>query len=142
MKGQSVIIEFVLFFFISFSLFTTISYLFFSQNSYFEKTIGETNTEIINYLISTRILNAVNCKACDTVSIKQDVPSRIGGSLYKIELSQNGINTTLLSLDPFSREMSALKLIESYDFLDSDSMSDNKIVRIRINNIEDEVEVE
>ena len=142
MKGQSIIVEFVLFFFISFSLFAAISYLFYSQSIYFEKTIGERNTEIINDLISTGIINSINCKSCDTVLITQDVPSKIGGSLYKIQLYEKGINTTLMSLIPFSRAMSAFNLNETYTFNSSESTSDNKIVRIKINNIKGEIEIE
>ena len=142
MKGQSIIIEFILFFFISFSLFTAISYLFYSQNIYFEKTISESNTEIINDLISTNIINAVNCKACDTLLITQDVPSKIGGSFYKVQLYERGINTTLMSLKPFFRTMSVFNLNETYTFLGSEALSDNKIVRIKINNIEKKIEVE
>jgi len=142
MKGQSVIIEFILFFFISFSLFTAISYLFYSQNIYFEKTISESNSEIINDLISTDIINAVNCKACDVVFITQDVPQKIGGSLYKVQLYEKGVNTTLMSLKPFSRAMSVFNLNETYTFLTSESSSDNKIVRIKINNIEGNKKIE
>jgi len=142
MKGQSVIIEFILFFFISFSLFASISYLFYSQNIYYEKTISETNSELINDLISTGIVNAVNCISCDNVLITQDVPSKIGGSFYTVQLYEKGINTTLMSLTPFYREMVAFNLDETYNFLSSESTSENKIVRIKINNIKEEIEVE
>jgi hypothetical protein len=142
MKGQSFILEFVLFFFISFSLFTAISYLFYSQNIYFEKTISESNSEIINDLISIDIINAVNCKACDIVFITQDVPQKIGGSLYKVQLYEKGVNTTLISVKPFSKAMPVFNLNETYNFLAGETLSDNKIVRIKINNINEEIGVE
>lgn len=142
MKGQTFVIEFLLFFFISFTLFTIISYLFYSQNAYFEKTISEINTGIINDLISTDIVNAVNCKSCDTVLITQDVPQKIGGFLYEVQLNKRGINTTLISLNPFFKDTPLFMLNRTYNITPSESLSDNKIVRIKINNIGKEIEVE
>ena len=93
-------------------------------------------------MISTNIINAVNCKSCDFVLITQDVPQKIGGSLYKVQLYKRGVNTTLISLIPFSKEMPVFNLNETYTFLKSEATSDNKIVRIKINNIDDRIEVE
>ena len=47
-----------------------------------------------------------------------------------------------MSLIPFSRAMSAFNLNETYTFNSSESTSDNKIVRIKINNIKGEIEIE
>jgi hypothetical protein len=141
-KGQSFIVEFILFFTISFSLFITISLFFHNQNKFFEERLGEKASELMNDIVSTYIINGVNCKSCERVIITENIPSKIGGFFYTIRLDNNGLNLTLFSLERSSEQTPVFNLNETFNFLNSESKSENKIVGIKINNIGKYLEVE
>ncbi|MEM5793227.1 MAG: hypothetical protein QXY45_02610 [Candidatus Aenigmatarchaeota archaeon] len=142
MKGQTLIIEFLLFFIISFSIFALISSFFYKQNDFFKDIVGERLTTNVNNLISSQIIRGVNCKYCDHISIEENVPSKIGGNFYTIEIRKTGINSTVFSGKPFSNVNSILNLNETLAIKESSSNSENKIIQIQINNIKKEVGVE
>jgi hypothetical protein len=131
-KGQSFIVEFVIFFMISFSLFAGISYLFYSQNIYYKKRIGSATSDLVNDLILTHTIEAINCKACDEATITEDIPSRIGGIFYVIHLDNSAINTTLMTEKASFRETPIFNLNETLFFSGSSKSEDKKIV-IKIN---------
>jgi len=133
-KGQSLIVEFILFFLISFSVFAVISSFFFNQNEFFKERIGDRLTDIVNNVISIHIVRGVSCKSCDSVQIQEDLVSRIGGHYYIVILNQRGLNTTLVSGKLYSRENSLFNLGKTFTFTDSESKSENKIIEIQINN--------
>jgi len=133
-KGQSLIIEFILFFLISFSLFAVISSFFFNQNEFFKERIGDRLTDIVNNLISTHIIRGVTCKSCDSLEIQEDIPSKIGGYYYRISLNQIWLNTTLISGKLYSRQNSLFNLNKTFTLTDSESKSENKIIGIQISN--------
>jgi hypothetical protein len=141
-KGQSFIVEFLLFFVISFSLFTAISYYFYNQNEFFKKKVGKTTTELVNDLIATNIIKGVTCKACDEVLVSEDIPSQIGGFYYIVKLDDYGLNTTLFIPQPFSKQTPLFNLNETYEISsENESMSENKIVEVKINNVGKEIGV-
>jgi hypothetical protein len=141
MKGQSFVVELILFFIISFSLFTTISYLFHSQNIFYQERVGETTSDLINDLVSTDILKGVSCRGCYEVIITEEIPSRIGGFFYKIQLNNQGLNTILFSTRTFSRQNPIFNLNTTYQTLSGESVSENKIVRVKINNKDESIGV-
>jgi len=134
-KGQSLIIEFILFFLISFSLFAVISSFFFNQNEFFKEKIGDRLTDITNDLVSIHVIKGINCKSCDSIEIQEDIPSKIGGYYYRVVLNKMGLNTTLMSGKLYSRQNPLFNLNKTFTFIDSESKSENKIVGIQINNI-------
>jgi len=138
-KAQSFILEFILFFAISFSLFTAISFFFYRQNQLFSTIVGEMTTDLVNNIISTDIIRGVNCKGCDNVLITENIPSKIGGFFYRMNMTDDGLNTTLISSRPISKNSSMFNLDETYT-LSGESISENKIVKIKINNTDIEVE--
>lgn len=138
-KAQSFILEFILFFAISFSLFTAISFFFYRQNQLFSTTVGEMTTDLVNDIISIDVVRGVNCKGCDNVLITETIPSKIGGFFYMMNMSDDGLNTTLISLKPISKKSLMFNLDETY-ILSGKSISENKIVKIKINNTHIEVE--
>jgi len=142
MKGQSFIVEFILFFLISLSLFATISYFFHSQTIFYQERVGESTSELINDLIITDMLKGVNCRGCDDVLITEEIPPKIGGFFYKIQLKDQGLNTSLFSKMAFPKQTSIVNLNATYQTLSGESTSENKIVRIKINNEDDRIEVE
>jgi len=142
MKAQSFIIEFILFFLISFSIFSTISYFFVNQSTYLRRTVGGTNLDLINNFLTIHILKSANCNACKEVKVSEEIPSRVGGEYYKIELTKKGLNTTLLTT-PFFNESSMVKLNETFDPSTSfnQTTSENKRIEIKINNTDKIIEV-
>jgi hypothetical protein len=135
-KGQSFIVEFILFFAISFSLFTTISYYFYNQNIFFKERIGKTTTDLVNDIVTTDIITGTNCKSCNEVLITQDLPSQIGGSFYRVQISNKGLNTTLYAEEAFFKQTLIFNLNETYTIPGtSEFISENKIIGIQINNI-------
>ena len=133
-KGQSLIIEFILFFLISFSLFAVISSFFFNQNEFFKERIGDRLTDIVNDLVSIHIVRGISCKSCNSLEIQEDIPSKIGGYYYMVDLTETGLNTTLVSGKLYSRQNSLFNLNKTFTFTDSRSKSENKIIEIQINN--------
>jgi hypothetical protein len=132
-KAQSFIVEFILFFMISFSLFAAISYYFYSQNIYYKERVGTTTAELINDIVSTHIIKGVNCKSCDQVMITEEIPSRIGGILYLIQLNNSVINTTLMKEKTSFVETPIFNLNETL-FFSGSSTSEDKRIGIKINN--------
>ncbi len=137
-KGQSVIVEFILFFAIAFSLFSTISYFFYTQSTYFQERIGESTSELTNDLISSNIMKIVGCKACNSLTITEKIPSRIGGYYYKIESDNITLNTSLFSDKPIIKQTPVFNLNETFAF-SGESRSENKKIEIKINIINKEV---
>lgn len=141
MKGQSFIVEFILFFLISFSLFITISYHFHMQNIFLQERVGETSSGLINDLVSTDVLKGISCRGCDKARITEEIPSKIGGFFYKIQLNNQSVNTSLFSTRSFSVQNLIFNLNATYR-LSGESTSENKIIVIKINNEDKTIEVE
>ena len=140
-KGQSFIIEFILFFAISFSVFSTISFYFYNQSNYFKKIVGEKACALLNDFVSIDLLTGITCKSCDSILILDEIPSRIGGYYYKVSLDTTGLNTTLISAKLYSEHTSIFRLNETFS-LSGESKSENKKIEIKINNTESTIEVE
>ena len=132
-KAQSFIVEFLLFFMISFSLFATISYYFYDQNIYYKEKVGSTTAELINDVVLTHIIKGVNCKSCDRVTITEEIPSKIGGIFYMIKLDKYVINTTLIKEKTSFVETPIFNLNENLIFSGNSTSEDKRIVII-INN--------
>jgi len=142
MKGQGFIVEFILFFLISFSIFTAISYHFHLQNIFYQERVGETASELINDLVCTDILKGISCRGCGEVIINEEIPSKIGGFFYRIQLNDQGLNTSLFSTRPSYEQNPIFNLNTTYQTLSGQSTSENKIVVININNVDRAIEVE
>ena len=143
MKGQSFIVEFILFFIISFSLFATISYYFFSQNEYYQNRIAEKTSSLVNNLVATDIIKGINCKGCDEVLISEEIPSKIGGYFYKIQLDNKGLNTTLFIETKYFEQNQLFNLNKIYSVSGTNEVtSENKIVKIKINNVNKRLGIE
>jgi hypothetical protein len=119
-----------------------ISYYFYTQNDVFKERVGDKTLGLVNNLVTTHIVKGLSCKGCDNVLITENIPSRISDFFYMIQLGDSKLNTTLVSTQILSTESSVFNLNETFDFLPSESTSDNKRVRIKINNVDNEIEVE
>jgi len=138
-KAQSFIVEFLLFFMVSFSLFATISFYFYNQNIYYKGKVGNTTAELINDIVLTHIIKSATCKSCDQVTITEEIPSKIGGIFYTVNLEKSAINTTLMREKSSFVETPIFNLNETLFFSGTSTSEDKRIV-IKINNTNVEVE--
>ncbi len=137
-KGQSLVVEFILFFMISFSLFSIISFFFYNQNEFFKERIGETSIDLINDIMSTHFINIISCKSCNSTYIKENLPSKVGGLYYNVTLTQTGLNTSLISEKIYFKESNIFNINETFsgvNGLSGSTTSEDKIVEIQIDNI-------
>jgi hypothetical protein len=96
MKGQTLIIQFVLFFIIGFSLFTSIAVFFKYQSDIFKNDITNYNIQLINsYFSATAISAAVTCKTCDFVNITTTTQNTTAGYFFEVGMTNLGLNTTV-----------------------------------------------
>ncbi|MBS3052429.1 MAG: hypothetical protein J4428_03595 [Candidatus Aenigmarchaeota archaeon] len=134
MKGQTIIVEFILFFVISFSLFITISFIFYNQNVNLNQKIGDSLLDSVNSLVTTNIIRGVGCGGCDNITMKETTPARLGGFFYIISLNKQNLNNTMLSEKSISKTSLIFNLNETYNQT-GQTKGENKIVEITINNI-------
>lgn len=115
MKGQSIVMEFIVFFLISFTFFTTVGFFFNRQNQHFSDQIFEYETKILNDIIITNTLKLNECKACDLMIISEDLPRKIGDKFYMSEfIPAQGVETTSIAKKPFSMASPIFNLNETY----------------------------
>ncbi len=140
MKGQTIIVEFVLFFLISFSLFITISFIFYNQNVNLNQKVGSSLLDSINNIVATNVIKGAGCRGCDNITIKEHVPSKLGGFFYTSSLNKQNLNNTLLSEKSISKTSAIFNMNETYNQT-GNAKSESKIVEITINNIEKKISV-
>jgi len=96
MKGQTLIIQFILFFIIGFAVFGSIGFFFKYQSDIFKNDVSNYDLKLVNSYISANLMTAaVTCKQCDFIKISTDLPPPKSGNVFEIGLSANGINTTI-----------------------------------------------
>jgi hypothetical protein len=90
----------------------------------------------VNDIVTTDIITGTSCKSCNDVQITQDLPSQVGGSFYRVQISSKGLNTTLYAEEAFFKQALIFNLNETYTIPGtSEFISENKIIGIQINNI-------
>jgi hypothetical protein len=94
MKGQSLIIQFLIFFLIGLSLFFSLSSFFKYQSELFKNDIISSSLSLANSYISSSIIAAVDtCKQCDYVNLKINLANLTAGYVIEVNLS-SGLNTS------------------------------------------------
>ena len=94
MKSQSLILQFILFFLIGFSIFLVIGNIFKYQFFLTQSDITDSFLKSINSYLSSAVITAVDsCKTCDNVSITLNLEKTVAGNFYEINLG-NGVNTS------------------------------------------------
>ncbi len=100
MKGQTLIIQFILFFLIGFSLFASTGLFFQAQSQIFKNDISTYNLKLINsYFSSIALTEVVSCKQCDFINVTVKTQNTTGGNFFEIGMSSNGVNTTIPQTD-------------------------------------------
>lgn len=133
MKGQSYIVEFIIMFAISFAIFSTIGFIFYNQNQNLSRRIADASSKLVNDIIVMDSIKSLSCKACDTMTIKENIPPKIGGFFYNLSLTQQGVTNQLLTTQ-ISTNTTTFNLNETFTFSGSIN-SNNKKIEIQINNI-------
>jgi hypothetical protein len=96
MKGQTLLIQFILFFIIGFSVFASLGYFFKFQSDIFRDEVTDYNLKLINSYMSANVLTAaISCKQCDFVRITTSLPTSKSVAAYEIGMNSNGINTSV-----------------------------------------------
>ena len=96
MKGQTLIIQFILFFLIGFALFISIGLFFQDQLGIFKDSITNYNMNLVNsYMSAVAVTDIVTCKQCDFSNISVKIQNTTAGNYFEIGLTSNGVNTTV-----------------------------------------------
>lgn len=92
-KGQSQIIQFILFFMIGLALFLTIGGVFRGRLDFFAEDIADQNRKTINgYFSGLMVEELVSCKECDNVNLTTKLSNTTAGSFTQV-----GLNSTYLT---------------------------------------------
>jgi hypothetical protein len=97
MKGQTLIIQFILFFLIGFTLFASMGLFFQAQSQIFKNDIINYNLQLINsYMSSIVLTEAVSCKQCDFINVTVKIQNTTAGNFFEVGMrTLNGLNTTV-----------------------------------------------
>jgi hypothetical protein len=94
-KGVSIIFEHVLLFMIAVVIFIISFYTFRSYETYYADTVMEGQLREVSDWVASSIILLSEKGGADT-KISLPAPRFVGRESYKIELTQNGINTSVL----------------------------------------------
>lgn len=122
-KSQSLIVQFVLFFLIGFSLFLAIGSLFRFRSDIIRNDVTNLELKLVNTYISSAVVNSVDsCKQCDEVTMKLSIKN-IAGYTSIISLNK-GLNVSTVNKYHFS---TINNLNETLNIQDSKVYGDNPI---------------
>ena len=105
LKGQSQIIQFLMFFMIGLAIFLIIAGAFRDKLDFFAEDITGKNREVINNYFSALSVQAlVTCKQCDNVNISTRLTNTTAGAITQVGFN----NTNLVTISkPGNKEYSS-----------------------------------
>ena len=139
-KGQSLIIQFVLFFIIGFTIFVTIGSFFKSQSDAFRIESTDYNVKLANSYLSSFAVGLIDtCKGCDYASIQIKVENTTAGYYFLGNLNKRGLNV--------STSWGGLQYINSIHNLNSSTVftgnsSSAKTISLTFNRTKNELRME
>lgn len=93
-KGQSQIIQFIMFFMIGLALFLAIGGVFRGRLDFFADDIAEQNRKTINsYFSALAVQSLVTCKECDSFNFTTRLANTTAGSFTQVGLNNTNIIT-------------------------------------------------
>jgi len=93
-KGQSQVIQFVLFFMIGLALFISISGTFRGRIDVFTDDIADQNRKTINsYFSALSVKELVSCKECDNINITTKISNTTAGAFTQVWLNTTHLVT-------------------------------------------------
>jgi len=94
-KGQSLVIQFILFFIIGFTIFLSISNFFRIQSDALSSDALSYGLELTNSYISSHALNLITtCKLCTAANITLRLANTTAGYYITADIDQAGLNTS------------------------------------------------
>jgi hypothetical protein len=95
-KAQSLIVQFILFFLIGFTLFLSVGVVFKYQKDIFRSDVSDYGLALTNsYLSSIAINSMYTCKLCNYVDYKIRLSNTTADYIMEIAFDHNGINTSI-----------------------------------------------
>jgi hypothetical protein len=92
-KGQSFIVQFIIFFLIGLGLFIIIGNVFKVYSSIFREDVTSNSRKLLNsYFSFLSVMSVDTCKQCDYVEIKTKITNTTADYFHEIQLSQSGLN--------------------------------------------------
>ncbi|MEM5766271.1 MAG: hypothetical protein QW423_01395 [Candidatus Aenigmatarchaeota archaeon] len=137
-KGQSITIQFLLFFLIGFSIFISLGSFFKYQSDLLRQRISSSGINATSSYLSSIIITMVaSCKECDFIALNTSVYNTTAGYSIRIIGENDGLNVTTTSM--------SLKTTV-HNFLDhtleiSGSSSSNKPIILTFNRTNNKIEV-
>jgi hypothetical protein len=99
-KGQSLIIQFILFFIIGFTVFVTIGSFFKSQSEAFRSESTEYNLKLANSYFSSFGISLVDaCKNCDYANVLIKIENTTAGYFFEENLNNQGLSISAPNTD-------------------------------------------
>ena len=96
MKGQSLVVQFLLFFLIGLALFITISGFFRAQSDIFREDIVELNRKLAGSYISYLSVAMSSCKECGSISSTFKLKNTTANYIFEFILSASGLKVSSL----------------------------------------------
>ncbi|MEM5801875.1 MAG: hypothetical protein QXQ18_00610 [Candidatus Aenigmatarchaeota archaeon] len=92
-KGQSLVIQFTLFFLIGLGLFVVIGNVFKSYSDVLREDIAAEARKLLNsYFSSLAVISINSCKQCNYVEVKTKVENTTADYFHQVTLSSLGLN--------------------------------------------------
>lgn len=130
-KGQSVIMQFLIFFIIGFFIFITIGMFFKYQSDLFKQDIISSSLNLTNsYLSSVSIIMVDDCKECDFINLTLKVSNTSTG--YPIEVKFTGNSMLNTSIPTVSEQTTTIHNL-NYSLKASGSSSSVKTIILTFN---------
>jgi len=113
-KGQTNVVQFVLFFLVGLAIFTAIGNFFRVQSEILRDDLSEYSVEMINGYMSSIIMTSVDgCKGCDTVENTIKLSDTVFGYFLEIEIDDDEMLTVYTVPDSAEHTSSIHNLKES-----------------------------
>lgn len=93
LKGQSLIIQFILFFVIGFGVFLSVGQFFNLQREIFRSDITDRSLKLTNSYLSSAIILLNSCKQCDNSKINLRLENTTAGYNLMFKLENNLLTT-------------------------------------------------
>lgn len=97
-KGQSLIIQFILFFLIGFGLFVTMGQVFKIQSEVFRNDIILKNIQLSNSFLSSAVVAMNSCKNCDQVTFFLRVENTTADMPLEFNFDSSGLKIDVVDI--------------------------------------------
>ncbi|MEM5829397.1 MAG: hypothetical protein QW040_02210 [Candidatus Aenigmatarchaeota archaeon] len=136
-KGQSIVVQFLLFFLIGFSIFISLGSFFRYQSDLFRDRILSSGINLTSSYLSSVIITMASCKECDLINLNVSVYNTTAGYALGIIGEGSRLNITTI---PISLNTTAHNLL-GYTLTIAGRSSSNKPIILTFNKTNNKIEV-